>query len=358
MNKLYKLTSNKLIQTWAIEVDGARYRTHEGILDGVITTSEWTVCEGKNVGRANATTPEEQAQKEALAKWTKKAETYSEDLAKIHKPKFFVPMLAHKLEDYPDLNFPVFSSPKLDGMRCIATKEGLFSRNGKPIVSAPHIHKALKKLFEESCIEVLDGELYTHQYASNFNKIISLAKKTKPSKEDLEESAKHLQYWVFDYYDEDSPRHARVEALFYHLNKYTDSSIIKVVGQERIETQEELDATYLDYMGLGYEGQMIASYEGLYENKRSKHLLKKKTFQDAEYTLRDILPGKGNLSEMAAIARFDGFDAGIVGDHSYTKMLLQNKEKFIGRQATVMFQNLTPEGVPRFPKMMVIRDYE
>jgi DNA ligase-1 len=358
MNKLYKLTSNKLIQTWEIEVEGAKFRTHEGILDGVITTSEWTYVKGKNEGRANATSPEEQAHKEALAKWTKKLETYAEDLAHIHKPKFFAPMLAHPLETYPDLNFPVFSSPKLDGMRCLATKEGLFSRNGKPIVSAPHIHKALKKLFEESTIEVLDGELYTHRFASDFNKIISLAKKTKPTKEDLEESAKYLQFWVFDYYCEDSPRHARVEALFYYLNKYTDSSIIKVVGQEIIEDREELDATYLDYMAMGYEGQMIASYEGPYENKRSKHLLKRKTFQDAEFTLLDILPGKGNLAEMAAVARFEGFDAGVIGDHTYARNLLVNKHKVIGRQATVMFQNLTPEGVPRFPKMKVIRDYE
>lgn len=362
MNKLYKLTSNKLIQTWSIEVEGAKYRTHEGILDGAITTSEWTFVNGKNEGRANATSPEEQAQKEALAKWTKKRETYYEDLAHIHKPQFFTPMLAFDLEKYPQLDFPVFSSPKLDGMRCIATKEGLFSRNGKPVVSAPHIHKALRRLFEESSIDVLDGELYTHQFASDFNKIISLAKKTKPSKEDLEESAKHLQYWVFDYYSEDSPRHSRVDYLFYALNKFTDSSIIKVVGQETIENQEELDATYTDYLAMGYEGQMIASYEGAYENKRSKHLLKRKTFQDAEFQIVDILPGKGNLAETAAVAVLRGlgdeFEAGIIGDHAYARNLLKNKAKVIGRQGTVRFQNYTPEGVPRFGKLKVVRDYE
>ncbi len=364
MNKLYKLTSNNLIQTWEIEVEGAKFRTHEGILDGTITTSKWTICEGKNEGRANATSPEEQASREALAKWTKKRETYYEDLKDINKKQFFEPMLAFPLDKYPDLEFPVYTQAKLDGIRCIATRHGLFSRNGKPIVSAPHVHKALERLFNETDIKVLDGELYNHRFRDDFNKIISMAKRTKPSHADLEESAQHLQYWVYDFCDEGfTPFHKRIARLEGALLDFTDQSIIKQVVTYHVKDSTDLDEYFSDFLGEGFEGQMIRRPEGIYENKRSKNLLKRKTFQDAEFQILDILPGQGNLADIAAIACFktkEGrpFSAGIIGNQDYARSLLDNKQKVIGRQATVVFQNYTPDFIPRFPKMKQVRDYE
>jgi len=98
---LYSLTSLGQTQTWSIEFSGGKFRTTEGIKGGAMTVSEWTVCEGKNLGKANETSPEVQAEKEARAKWKKKTESgYWENEADIHKAKFFEPMLAHKWVDY------------------------------------------------------------------------------------------------------------------------------------------------------------------------------------------------------------------------------------------------------------------
>ena len=102
-------------------------------------------------------------------------------------------------EDYKDkIEYPIFSQPKLDGIRCIVTKDGMFSRNGKEILSAPHIRKQLDKVFKEWPYLVFDGELYADKFANDFNSIVSLVKKTKPTEDDLLESQKNIQYWIYD----------------------------------------------------------------------------------------------------------------------------------------------------------------
>ena len=104
-------------------------------------------------------------------------------------------MLAHKYEGWQG---PCFSQPKLDGIRCIATSEGLFSREGKEFVAAPHIQQALEDVFDKHPGVVFDGEFYNHDYHDDFNAIVSAVKRTKPSSEDLEVSAKLVQYHVYD----------------------------------------------------------------------------------------------------------------------------------------------------------------
>ncbi len=64
---LFARTNTGAIQTWTIEVDGNKYRTHYGQIDGAIQTTEWTVCEGKNTGKKNATSAEDQATKSSLS---------------------------------------------------------------------------------------------------------------------------------------------------------------------------------------------------------------------------------------------------------------------------------------------------
>src|SRR3546814_5619389 len=97
-----------------------------------------------------------------------------------------------------DWSSDVCSSDLLDGVRCIATKDGLFSRQGKPITSCPHISTALTPLFEHTPSLVLDGELYNHDLKDNFNEIISLVRKQKLTPEQFAETAKVVQYHVYD----------------------------------------------------------------------------------------------------------------------------------------------------------------
>ena len=183
LDTIYKKTKTGAVQEWTIEISDNKYRTHSGQIGGKVTTNSWTVVYGKNVGKANGTTDNNQALKEAIAKRTKKLESgYFEDINNIDIKQYFEPMLAAKWEDYKaKIEYPIFSQPKLDGIRCILTKEGMFSRNGKPIVSAPHIFESMKPIFDENPNLTFDGELYADKFANDFNKIVSLVRKSKPT---------------------------------------------------------------------------------------------------------------------------------------------------------------------------------
>jgi len=111
LQTIYKKTKTGATQEWTIEVSDNKYRSHSGQVGGQITTNEWTVVYGKNVGKANGTTDEQQAMAEAVAKRTKKLESgYFEDVNKINEQQYFEPMLAAKWEDYKDkIQYPIYS---------------------------------------------------------------------------------------------------------------------------------------------------------------------------------------------------------------------------------------------------------
>lgn len=361
LSKLFSKTSIGQIAEWQIEVDGDFFRTHEGIVGGKITTSAWTKCNGKNPGKKNETTPEAQALKEATSKYKKKKENNCfENIEDIDNTLFFEPMLAEKYSDYSCLiTFPIHSQPKLDGMRCVVSKDGMFSRNGKPILSTPHIYKCLSFIFDKYPNLKIDGEIYNHDLKHNFNKIISLAKKTKPKPEDLIASETFLEYWIYDISFGDEKLFSE-RAVFIQKN-FDGIPKIKITPTFVSINQKELDSIYESFLSEGFEGQMIRK-DSKYENKRTKSLIKRKEFIDSEFEIVDIKEGKGNRAGLASTVILkngnETFDAGVIGNNDYCKSLLANKEKAVGKQATIRYQNLTPDGSPRFGKMKIIRNYE
>jgi hypothetical protein len=194
---LYSKRSDGKIQDWWIEVEDDKYRMASGIVNGEHVTSNWTVAVPKNAGRANATTAADQALAEAKSAWQKKRDLkYFETKAEAEQSEQFKCMLALKFPDYEDdVVYPVWCQPKLDGMRCDATVGAMVSRNGKEIVSAPHILKALAPILAEDPSLRFDGELYCNKLASDFNAIISHVRKTKPTPADLAACEESIQYW-------------------------------------------------------------------------------------------------------------------------------------------------------------------
>lgn len=354
MNTLYKRTSTGAIQEWHMEVVGDRYRAHSGQLDGKIVSAEWTLAQPTNAGRANARSASEQAQLEADGHYTKKLAQggYKTDVRDIDVAEFFKPMLAKTYGEVV-FNFPVMTQPKLDGVRCIATREGLFSRQGKPITAVPHIWAALQGAFDYNPNLILDGELYADKLSNDFNKIISLVRKAKPSPEELAESAETIQYHVYDLPSSTGTfrqRSGELRALV--ANHLSDE--IQFVQTDWADSQEELDFFNGDYVSRGYEGQMVRIAESKYEQKRSKSLLKRKEFKDQEFKIISINEGVGNRSGMAGYITYelgDGrtFGSGLRGSHDFARQLLIDRDKFVGGEGTVRFFALTPEGVPRFP---------
>ena len=363
---LYKRTSTGAVQIWFMEVDGDKYRSTSGQIDGKKTTTEWTVAKPKNEGRANATTAEQQAIAEVEAEYKKKLKRdYHKQLGSIDTQMRFKPMLADKWGDRKAkvTETYVHMQPKLDGIRCIAKKDGLWTRNGERIMGAPHIHEQLQPLFNKMPDLILDGELYNHEFKDDFNAIVSCVKKTKPTEEDLKLSAERIQYWVYDMPDENhfAVRNKVMQDIIdIGLTGEADNSIVIVQTAE--VHKDDVDSTAAIYIEAGFEGAMVR-LPGKYENKRSKTLLKWKEFQDEEFPIVDIQEGDGNRSGMAArviVSLPDGrnFSSGIIGNVDYCKQLLADKDKHIGKLATIVFQHYTPDGVPRFPKFKSVRDYE
>jgi DNA ligase-1 len=351
LKTLYSRSVKGKINEFIIEIEGDKYRTITGFTDGIKTTSQWTLCKAKSY-----CTAEEQALKEATAIHRKKKETGSfENIKDIDNEIHFEPMLAHKWEDQMSkIKFPVFSQPKLDGIRCIVKKDGMWSRNGKKIVSAPHIFESMKSLFDKDSSLIFDGELYADKFANDFNAICSLVKKTKPTSEDLNESRIKIQYHIYDLPSNNDTFVKRYKEL-------TNMSLPKcciLVKTEQLDNLNDVNAYYEDYMSAGYEGQMIR-LDSKYENKRSKSLLKHKSFIDEEYIILDVEEGGGNKTGMVGSFVFKTKEGKIFNSSPKFNWeecikMWNDRKNLIGKTATVKYFNLTPDGVPRFPYVIKI----
>ena len=355
LETIYKKTKTGATQEWTIEVVGNKYRTISGQTDGKKIVNEWTIVYGKNEGKLNETTDKEQTMKEAIAKRTKKLESgYYENIKHINKTQYFEPMLASKWEDSKDkITYPIYSQAKLDGIRCIVTSEGMFSRNGKAIISAPHIFDSLKPLFKTNPDLIFDGELYADKFANDFNKIVSLVKKTKPTDADLKESKKNIEYHIYDLPSSDKNFVHRAYDLGILFETRSElHPHCKLVDTRKVEDENSVMEQYELLVDAGYEGQILR-LDKKYENKRSKSLLKHKSFIDEEYTIVDVCEGEGNKTNMVGYMTFktaDGkpFKSNVKATFEESEEMFRNRKQLIGKQATIKYFNLTPDGIPRF----------
>lgn len=362
--KLYKRDSKGKIRVWEVEVgysndDYAGIRTVAGLEEGKKVTSEWNLSEAKNVGKSNSTTAYTQAQAEAKALWDKRIEKeYFVDIDMIDSYDKFDPMLAG---DYTKVKVKPtngYSQPKLDGIRCIANSKGLWTRTGKPITSCPHIWEEVRDLLESNPNVTLDGELYNHELKQDFNKIVSLVRKTKFTDDDLAESQRLVQYHVYDIHCSTNPD-VTFSIRNVELEEYVTDSFemyVHLVPTAFCYNQDELDELYSSYMTDGYEGQMIRLDEK-YENKRSKYLLKRKEFITEEFEVVSMEEGQGNWSghtKRFILKLEDGREvgAGVRGNQEQLSKLWESQET--PDWATLRYFDLTPDGIPRFP---VVIDY-
>lgn len=366
---LYKASKTGKTVQLTYELDGNMYRAIHGYVDGKLVTDAWTIAEAKNVGKSNEVSAVKQATAEVMAKMEKKRkEGYTEDKNGTEAARPNVrPMLAKVWDKYKaKVVFPVGSQPKLDGIRMETEAKGFFSRENNLFVTVPHLQEEVEyfmKFMPKGA--KLDGELYNELLYDDFNKITSLIKRDNVTKEQLTESKKLVQYHI---YDIDVPgytfkeRNALLIAAFvareYEYLHYVDTTVAHNV--------DELNKLSEDYLRRGYEGQMVRVLDSMYEGgkSRSKNLLKRKPFMDAEFILTAVHEGTGNRSGMAgslSVKSANGkisSDTGIKGGVEFYKRLWKDRDKLIGSKVTVRFQNYTEDNSLRIPVTVAIRDYE
>ena len=364
---LYKRTAAGKVQEWTIFIQGATFWTVSGQIDGKKITTPPTKAEAKNTGRSNATTPEEQAMLEARAKWTKMGDDgYTEEVGNIDGKleEMIKPMLAKDYKEHKHkLKFPVWSQPKLDGLRCVITREGAWSRQWKPFVTLGHLCEALQPLFEKyPHIRAFDGEAYTHGLRDDFNQVVSIIKQSKAKPEDLKRAREVIEFHLYDFipFEEVIEVEKRSTLLKSMLGKSKRLGL-EFVRTDKITTQEQMDELMSEYLSEGFEGQMIRMNAPYYQ-KRTDALLKRKEFVDTEFLIIGSNQGKGVQEGCLCLAcetdSGQTFDCTVVGGLDYRRRLWEVRDLLVGKMATVKYQNLTPKGVPRFPVCIKIRNKE
>ena len=272
------------------------------------------------------------------------------------------PMLAYKVDKKPvDWSEKVFIQPKLDGVRCIFTKDGAYSRTGKEFKNLAHIKYDLTDYFRKHPNSVLDGELYNHALKNDFEKIISLVRKQKPTDQDAREAEDLVQYHVYDTIAEGVDYEDRFNWLTRYLPIAATMTLIK---NTVVESQDEAKMLHNVHLAQGYEGSMLRLNKP-YEQKRSYNLQKFKDFSDTEATIVGYEAGKGKFTGL--IGKFfmqddDGNEFGCPIGKGYNyadrKVILDNIHDYIGQRATFTYFQRTQAGSYRHPLFKTLRNYE
>ena len=286
------------------------------------------------------------------------------------------PMLAHNVGAFERITSEewqngLYIQPKLDGVRCLIQYEPLgnritaYSRTGKEWKNIDHIIQELKPFFAKHPNVILDGELYNHDLKKDFEKIISLVRKTKPTDEDRLESSEKVQFHCYDTIMEHMDfqgRHKFIRDNFgckYRVYPYLS---VRPLMAATIHNTEEVEVYHEGFLEAGYEGSILRQNKP-YECKRSWTLMKVKDFSDAEATITGWVEGKGKRK--GTIGKFtavdsDGNEFGmpVMDKFEYLQENFEEMKTWVGQLATFKYFERTKANSYRHPLFKALRNYE
>ena len=352
---LYHNGSKGELRSKEIWTEGATIYTKHGVVDGKMQLSS-EVAVGKNIGKKNETTPEQQAELDAKSKWEENLrKKYRLDIDGTEKD--FQPMLA-KPFDLKLIKFPGYIQPKLDGLRCLAYwKDGrvvLMSRGNKEYF-VEHIRKAVEMFLPEH--RVLDGEIYVHGQT-----LETINSWTPTEGQSVKPETSLLEYHVYDNIDIDRPKETFSERnlLLKTLtemkvkSKRPEFDCIQIVQTEYITIMEELEFWESYFVEAGYEGAIYRLAEFEYKHGRSSGLIKIKRFEDSEFKVLDVIDGVGKFVGLACFVCQNDitdttFECTCKTTQEEKAKQFQNREQLIGKLLTVQHIGRTKYGIPRNP---------
>jgi len=363
---LYHKAKGGDLRQWRVWTEGDTIYTEYGVVDGRLQVSE-KIAIGKNIGRANETSPEEQARLEAKSLWQYKVDRKYSETPEGAEETLPLPMLAHGYKGTKAKKFtwPGHAQPKLDGVRCLAQRgpDGniqLTSRQGKPW-DIPHIADQLNNWMPDEL--TLDGELYVH--GETCQRITSWAKSASHNSKSFKKESLQLVYHVYDMPIVEGCEiltwEERAGALYGH-NDFEASSHVERVRIDNVKTEGELWDLHGLYISHGYEGAILRGLKGQYLwGYRSADLLKVKQFQDSEFRVIDARDGKGKMSGCVVWtcsndSTSDTFECTMKVPMAERRRMYEERDKYIGQLLTVRFFDRTEDDKPRFPVGIVFRD--
>jgi len=365
--------------------DKAQAVIQHGVFGGKLQTDVREYTEGKNKGKKNETTALEQCVSESEKKRKDKIEkegyvesfpthssTIISDVPTTTTRKIF-PMLANKYEPSSSskkragIVFPCYVQPKLDGLRCVvyldkATQTPVYqSRTGGIFTTLHHLDGAIRQLLKDSPELALDGELYTKQIP--FEELAGLIKKKAITSQEDIAKIQCVQYHLYDIVLAETPFRLRTQ-IIHDLPKTASlktDPLIEIVPTHYVNAESEFREKFGEFVAQGYEGIMLRNVTGLYqENYRSNDLMKYKEFFESEYPIVGFkeAAGRDEGTVIWECETPDGrrFSVRPRGTQESRREWFANAKTYVGSQLTVIYQELSEMGVPRFPVGKALRD--
>lgn len=188
-------------------------------------------------------------------------------------------MLASPIKDFDKLRFPLYASPKLDGIRAFVENGVLLSRTLIPIPN-----ESTQDFFGTDFLNGLDGELVVGE--PNAKEVFQRTMSGVSSYEGDPNAVLYVFDSIFNGHMQFSHRHARLSEAFGKGVFARFSGHVQLLTQVLVHSIEELMAYHNRTLSLGFEGVMIRSVDGIYKHGRSTEkegfLLKLKPFTDTE----------------------------------------------------------------------------
>lgn len=295
------------------------------------------------------------------------------------------PMLAAKIESEADLErlqFPLFLSPKIDGIRLRISEDlGAVSRTHKPIPNK-HIQSVVKEFMPY--LSGMDGEVTVGDptAAKIFNDTQSAVMS--------ESGSPPFLYHVFDHWYAGGRFDVRqiqlreqlfeASARFDYMQDGMYTQKLFLVTQTLVHSVSEVLHFEEQYLTQGYEGIILRSPTALYKSGRStfkEHgLLKFKRVEDAEATIIGFEPLQRNTNALTrdvfGYAKRSSHKAGKVADNLLGKLLVEHpefgefaigsgfdvatreevwqaQERYLGRSVSFTFSRVGMKDKPRWP---------
>ena len=369
--ELYKNRANSsTVQIWRIGVCKLNNRellvTRSGILNKGKATQH--VKEVKKVGLSLADNATAKCQKKWQDRQSKEGWGLTQPSCTVANasegtsgPSFFSPMLAKPLtknkKGCPSMSFPCLVQPKLDGLRCFAIADGkgiqLYSRNNIAFKGLPEIKKALEAVmlkFKSGLY--LDGELWTPDMP--FEQLSGMLRRAQHHCIDVP----HVQFHIFDCYNTKEPtmpfsgRHAFLTKLC----EEAPSPHLSLVQTSNANAWDDMLNFHAKFQVDGYEGLIARNPHAPYSpSTRSAALQKYKQFQDDEFDIVGYEEAEGQDSGtviwVCATKNGTKFHVRPRGTRAERASAFKNAASTVQarQRLTVIYQELSANGVPRFP---------
>jgi DNA ligase-1 len=357
---LYTKDNSGDIRVWEISTDEAEVIVKHGKEGGKITSKSY-FAEAKNTAKSNATTPSEQAEKEAEAKHTLQLKrgyflTREEALNSVA----WEPMKCQDYKDYAHkVSFPCYIQPKLNGLRMMITSDGMaFSKSGEPYTLPEHIKKDINDLKVRGLLKHgLDGEIYAGLNSLSLQEIISAFRKPN-------ENTKKLNLWVYDIPVANMTFVERLKQLFEVAQATGVLQNIKMNKTIKIYSWEDGNNAYTGWVKGGYEGAVYRNSQGLYEHgKRSYDVIKRKPRLTAEALVHSVKKDKSGQGILSCVA-VNGVQEGVAfkclmkkdADNDINYRLYENACTLTGKHVEYEYEELSDKNIPTKPCGVRVRE--